>query len=328
MTRSVWACKVFAMILISGLTASCASRDDANRVFNFAHIETSLIYLDDPSDSNLAKVAGTEGMRHLKNHSDRTGYYSKATTREEIARDLIKPKSVSEDILSDARHLLDYVQHNKQMQSVCISEPKKYLPKDFEFEGHMFITWGYDIDVAMDKDASLNLIHKRFREDKEEIWFYCIHEMHHAGVMHFNQIPDLSGIKTGDELFSLVKLLTFLEGTAVYASYDARKKYDALDDKDYRALENPELMAEYKIEYFKIYEKIKQIGSRALNDEDWKLLKNLSSGKRLWYRVGSVMASQIDARLGRTTLTSLIKQGPDAFFETYFNLDRVNDKVG
>lgn len=93
-----------------------------------------------------------------------------------------------------------------------------------------------------------------------------------------------------------------------------------LDDRDYVALENDELMAGYQEEYFEIYETVRNIGERTIDDEDWALLDDLSDGKRLWYRVGSRMAEKIDAQLGRDKLNSLMNSGPDTFFESYFDL--------
>jgi len=300
--------------------ACCSSTERVDEIFDFTHVELSLIYLENPTESNLENVSKTEGMRHLKNHSDRTGYYSNNATPRDIAQDLLRPDDASKELLSEVKQLLDYARSSKTKQSLCISEAKNYLPRDFQFEGNLFFTWGYDIGVSMDKNASLNLTHRKFREDKEEIWFYCIHEMHHVGIQHFHKFPALSEVKTGDQLLSLVKYLSFLEGTAVYASYDARRMYDALDDSDYQALENPELMQEYTRDYFERLEEIRQIGSRSLTDEDWSLLDELSDGKRLWYRVGAEMARQIDAAEGRETLISIIETGPNEFFDTYLGL--------
>ena len=88
------------------------------------------------------------------------------------------------------------------------------------------------------------------------------------------------------------------------------------------------LMNKYQKEYFEIYEKVRLIGNRDLADEDWNLLNNLSDGKRLWYRVGAKIAAKIDASLGRTELILLIQSGPDAFFDAYFDLDKLNAYKG
>jgi hypothetical protein len=315
---------LLALILPYCFIASCTSWAKGDEIFDFNHIKYSLIYLENPTAENFANVANSQAMQHLKNHSDRTGYYSKESTPEEIAKDLLASDEINQNFVNEAKQLLTYAQNSKDEQSYCTSKTKEYLPHNFKFDGKLYFTWGYDIGVSMDQNASLNLIHKKFREDAEEIWFYCIHELHHIGVQHFTRFPDLSTIQTGNDLFALVKYLTFLEGSAVYASYEARQRNNALDDPDYIALEDSEIMDKYHREYFEIYEKVRLIGKRNLDDEDWNLLNNLSDGKRLWYRVGAKIAAEIDASLGRTKLNLLIQSGPDAFFDAYFDLNKSN----
>ncbi len=294
-------------------------------IFDFNHIEYSIAYLRNPTIDNLTRIVESDGMDHLKNHSDRTGYYSKTKRKVEIARDIISQKYLASGDLDKVEELVAYVKREREKQKDCVSKFKEYLPSDLEFEGKLFFTMGYDIGVSMDKNASLNLSHKKFIANREEIWFYCIHELHHAGLQHFHQFPDLSSINDGKKLFELVKYLTFFEGTAVYASYEARKRHNSLQDGDYQALENKEQMRAFDEAYFATYERVKQIGNRALEDEDWELLNNLSDGDRLWYRVGAQMAQTIDKSLGRVRLNQLVESGHDRFFETYFDLVQSND---
>jgi hypothetical protein len=309
------------LLLFFCLMVSSASWAKDNDFFNFEHIKYAFIYLESPTTANFEKLANSQAMQHLKNHSDRTGYYSKESTAEDIAKDILASDEINQELMNEVKQLLTYVEKSKDEQSYCLSKAKDYLPSDFNYDGNLYFTWGYDIGVSMDKNASLNLAHKTFREDAEEIWFYCIHELHHIGVQRYTRFPDLSNILTGTELFALVKYLTFLEGSAVYASYEARKIRNALDDPDYVALKDIELMEKYEKEYFEIYEKVKLIGKRKLNDEDLNLLDDLSDGKRLWYRVGAKIAAEIDASLGREGFKSLIQSGPDAFFNAYFNTE-------
>ncbi len=314
-----------ALILPYFVIAPCTSWANDDEIFNFDHIKYSLVYLENPTAANFANVANSQAMQHLKNHSDRTGYYSKESTPEEIAKDLLASDEINQNLVNEAKQLLIYVQKSKDEQLYCTSKTREYLPQNFRFNGKLYFTWGYDIGVSMEHNASLNLVHKTFLEDPKEIWFYCIHELHHTGIQQYSRFPDLAKIQTGNDLFALVKYSTFLEGSAVYASYEARQANNALDDPDYIALEDSELMDKYQKEYFEIYEKVRHIGKRALNNEDWNLINSLSDGKRLWYRVGAKIAADIDASLGRKEFTVLIQRGPDAFFDAYFALDKTND---
>ncbi len=309
-----------ALIMSCFFILPCSANSEKDNIFDSSQVDASLEYLKQPSKVNLAKVADSSGMRHLKKHSDLTGYYSQQSTAEFIAKDLLTRKTYTKKQISTVEKFILLAKNNTQKQRYCVTKTKEYLPENFNFKGHLYFTWGYDIGVTSGVDSSLNLVHRHFLENPDELWLYCVHEMHHAGVLHFNKMPDYVNVKTGDELFQLLKFATFLEGTAVYAAYEARKIANALDERDYLALRNDELMKNNETEYFSIFDKVRKIGSRQLTEDDWKLLDPMSDGKRLWYRVGAKIAEKIDTTLGREQLTSLIEKGPDVYFATYFSL--------
>ncbi|MCW8833758.1 MAG: hypothetical protein OQK03_10595 [Colwellia sp.] len=292
--------------------------------FDFEHIKSSIAYLESPSLLRLMTVADTQAMKHLKNHSDRTGYYSKESSTKDIAKDLLVNKSYSKEVLSQVSSLFQVIKKDKKKQDFCTKQVVQYLPNDFTFKGHLYFTWGYDIGVSMDENASINLAHKTFRKSINEVWYYCIHELHHVGFQQYNPFPDISKVQTKKQLFTLVQYLTFLEGTAVYAAYHARKQNQHLEDPDYIALENPNTIQQMTTEYFEIYRFIKkqadEQGNKALTSNDWNLINNLSDGKRLWYRVGGMMAQKLDKQLGREKYKALIKQPPQRFFNAYDEL--------
>lgn len=304
----------------SGVINAKETENTPGELFNFEHVENAIKYLENPSDENLKNIAQSNAMKHLKKHSDRTGYYNKKATVEEIALDLLTKKNTTQEELESTKKLVGVIGENREKQQYCINQTLQYLPDDFVFTGYLFFTWGYDIGVAMDENASLNLAHDTFRKSTDEVWFYCIHELNHVGFQQYHQFPDLAKVTTGKQLFDLVQYLTVLEGSAVYAAYAARVENKGLTDPDYIALENPITMREYIKEYFHTYNMIALIGDRALNDEDWNLLNNLSDGKRLWYRVGANMAEKLDKKLGRYAYKNIIKQGPQAFFDAYRGL--------
>ena len=160
-------------------------------------------------------------MKHLKRHSDRTGYYPLEASELDIAGEMLQGQAQH---LDGVRTLLGRVRRDHRGMDLCLSEASAYLPEDFSFTGKVFFTFGYDIGVAMDRNASLNLAHPRFRKDPDEVWYYCIHEVHHTGVMHYHPMPRLGDVTTTSQLVELVRYLTFLEGTAVYAAHDARRR--------------------------------------------------------------------------------------------------------
>jgi hypothetical protein len=214
------------------------------------------------------------------------------------------------------------VRANPERQTACLEEAKKYLPDRFDFAIPLFVTWGYDIGVSMDGSASLNLAHDHFLEDEDEVWFYCIHEMHHAGVTSYHPMVKISEIATTRQLFTFLKYSTFLEGTATYAAYEARSRAGALArDRDYVALSDEERMDGYRARYFDIFKGMESAPDRYLLESDWQALEDFSDGDRLWYRVGAAMAATIDQKLGRARFKAIIAEGPDKFFDAYLGVE-------
>ncbi|MCP4605041.1 MAG: hypothetical protein GY847_31715 [Proteobacteria bacterium] len=304
--------------------ASCTSivaKDTAvtkdTECFNFAHVLRSLEYLENKSDEKLQSVANTEAMDHLKRHAEKTEYYPLAMSKLDLAKELLKGP-YSKEVIERTKSLTDEIQRDRQGQEMCISEAIQYLPQGFEIKGKVFFTWGYDIGVAAEQNASLNLAHPKFQKDAKEIWFYCIHEVHHTGVINYHPMPVFSEIKDTEDFYRLLKYFTFLEGTAVFAAYRARHRSGALTaDSDYIALDDSDTMTACEKAFFQILNEIKNSPKRPLKKEDWALLDKMSGGDRLWYRVGAMMARTIKKKYGLDTLRQIVKSGPDEYFDTY-----------
>ena len=215
--------------------------------------------------------------------------------------------------------LLASINATPDRQRACLADALKHLPTDFRFTDPLYVTWGYDIGVSMNGTASINLAHPRFATDTEEIWFYCTHEMHDAGLTSFQPFPTrIAEIQTAGQMLAFIRYATMLEGMAVHAARGPRKKASALqNDSDYVALIDPARMTAFKRAYWEIYEHFKAAGDRPLDDDDWLLLERLSDGDRLWYRVGALMAAKIEAAIGTAAFRELPRRGPDSFFTYY-----------
>ena len=155
----------FCLLLLN--TAEVNSQDAEH--FDVQHVIRSIEYLQDPSPEKLSRVADTPAMKHLKRHSDRTGYYPLEASELDIAGEMLQGQAQH---LDGVRTLLGRVRRDHRGMDLCLSEASAYLPEDFSFTGKVFFTFGYDIGVAMDRNASLNLAHPRFRKDPDEVWYY------------------------------------------------------------------------------------------------------------------------------------------------------------
>ncbi len=302
-----------SLVVLAAAGAQAAGR----QVFDFAQVRAAIAYLEHSSPEKLDAVARTDAMDHLKRHSDWSGYYPASASRLDIAKALLEgPKHQAS--VEAVKALVDRVESDTAGEQLCLTEPLLYGPPGAAITGRVYFTWGYDIGVAAGENASLNLARPRFVDHPGEVWYYCIHEVHHTLVMRSHPAPNLADVKDTRQFLGLVRYLTYLEGTAVYAAYDARRRGGALaDDPDYVALEDPAAMRKLERAYFELYDRIEGFGQRPLTDDDWALLETFSNGPRLWYRVGAHMAATIDAAYGRDGYRKVVAEGPDAFFEHY-----------
>lgn len=320
---------IFFLVQVS-LLAACKEPklNLGTSCFDFAHIKLAMEYFDESRDILLAEIAATAAARHLKRHSDRTGYYSANATPLEITSDLLN-KTPSQKTLNAVKALVHYAEENTAKQAACMQEAAAYLPEEVQPNHPLLITWGYDIGVAMDDRASLNFTHTHFLENRQEIWFYCIHEVHHTGVMQLHPMPKISDVDTVQELYEFTRYATFLEGTAVHAVRDSRREAGAFgQDQDYLALEDAKRLDQILVAYWKKLSSLETDIGLPLNDTHWQVLEDMSSGDRLWYVAGAAMAIEIESKRGRKGLLEVIREGPGSFFAAYQNslgLKRVSD---
>jgi hypothetical protein len=194
----------------------------------------------------------------------------------------------------------------------------RYLPDDFRYQATLFLTFGYDIGVAFGPNASLNCAHPHFKARPRELTYYAIHELHHVGFMSYHPPPKLAELKTCDDLLGLVEYSTQLEGMAVLAAYQRRSEEHTLaDDGDYVALQDEQRMLRDETKYFEELNYLKRRSGQMADADAWAVIDRMSSGERLWYRVGARMAQRIELISGRPALLELVKKGPSSFLEAY-----------
>ncbi len=214
---------------------------------------------------------------------------------------------------------------NREAQVRCWKEAGATLPEGALADATLFLTVGYDIGVAVSGNASLNLAHPHFENDLNELWFYSVHELHHAGWHTYHPLPELSRVGTTRALAGLIRYCTAMEGLAVHAARNWRAEAGALSsDPDYVALLDAQRMDRYEAQFFALLRDLQAEEPRSLEEADWDILELMSTGERLWYRVGARMVYRIEQALGRDVLVEASLQGPDQVFNLYAELDISN----
>jgi hypothetical protein len=294
--------------------------------FDFTHVSLAIRYFENPSDVLINQISESDAAHHLKRHSDRTGYYPSDFTPRDITLDMLA-ESPSPMTLQAVKDLTAYAIANPARQRECLRTASSYLPDQAQPANPPHMTWGYDIGVAMNAHASLNVTHRHFLADRDEIWFYCIHEVHHSGLMQIHPMPRVTDIDTVLELYEFVRYATFLEGLAVHAARGSRRLHNALDgDHDYLALTDALELDQVMVAYQQKLAYLRSEIGRPLRDEHWHVVEEMSSGRRLWYVAGAAMAAHIEDSNGRGDLLELVLLGPAAFFEAYEERSRRQSK--
>lgn len=289
-------------------------------LFDASFAQLALQYMHSRDPGLLDQMANSPAAAHLLHHARNFNY--------DVPKDSAK-SLVSHLLTSSGKHIqvatcersVAYFTGPMLGHPRWVNDTLRYLPDDFRFHGTLFLIFGYDIGVALGPAASLNCGHSHFAVDPRELKYYAIHELHHQGFMAYQPPPHLSEIKTCSDLLHLVQYSTQLEGVAVLAAYERRRQEEALSgDEDYVALQDEARMQRDEKLYFADLHYLEKRGLEPVDPEAWAVIDRMSSGERLWYRVGARMAQKIEQAAGRPTLVTLIPQGPARFLQVYGQL--------
>jgi hypothetical protein len=268
-----------------------------------------------------ARLAESPAMTHILNHARNFDYDVPKDSRVALVSSLLGPQSQERERSVVCQQCLAYFSGPMLADPHWVNDALRYLPADFQFHGTLFLTFGYDIGVALAPNASLNCTHPHFDKRPRELLYYAIHELHHVGYMSYHKPPKLADVKSCADLLKLVEYSTQMEGMAVLAAYQRRRDEHALgNDPDYVALEDAKRMQPDLVSYFKDHDYLKGRGTQPADQDAWAVIDRMSSGERLWYRVGAYMAQRIEASRGRAALVALVEEGPAQFMKTYESL--------
>jgi hypothetical protein len=329
----------FGVAILAALPAAVHSARDLRKPIALADLVSSgdpLHHHDLQFDARFAQIAADDldsgdrraipalaalpATRHLLAHAQQFDYdvpknSGDALVAELLVRSAGRQRAIREALAYFVGPLLD--------DPHWVNDALNYLPADFRFRGTLFLIAGYDIGVALAPDASLNAAHRHFDGHPRELLYYAIHELHHVGLMTYAAPPRIDGLKTCADVLRMVEYSTALEGTAVLAALERRRRDGALtDDDDYAALGDAPRMQQNEARYFREYDALRRRGVEPADRDALAVLERMSGGERLWYRVGARMAERIERERGRPALIALITRNPRSLVSTYRNIVR------
>lgn len=289
--------------------------------FDYSAIEIVVDYFSNPDINKISGIVSHPAYKLVYKHSK---LFSSNPINENILILSINGKSNFfnflniNDKLSKLRETVNYLRNNEQkMREEFSSLSLLYLPKDYKPNATVyFIIGGYN-GIALNDQVAINIYWEQFLKDPQEILLYLPHELFHIGFAHYQQLPDISAVKTKEDLKNVVMRITIDEGLATLVPYKKRIALNALQDYDYSILTDNSLLSK-KVDQF---ENLMQLFNKENNNPvDDKLIGEVlgeCSGDRLFYIVGCYMGLTIEKKYGRGKLIELIKHNPKDFFEVF-----------
>lgn len=187
-----------------------------------------------------------------------------------------------------------------------------HLPDGTRIDGNLYFIVGYDIGIAAPPDIAINIGHEHFLAKPSEIAHYVTHEAHHVGFMAARPPPPLASLDDPRVLRSVVAYFTELEGRAVHAARDARARDGGLgDDDDYLVYRDPSLATQVTSRFTELWRMLRR-ATPLTDDEIGTVMNAMSSGERLFYRMGAIVSDRIERKRGRGYLAASVRD-PEAF---------------
>jgi hypothetical protein len=283
-------------------------------------IDTSFIvpllkYISEPSKELLIEITRHDAA--TKTHAHAIRFRNTKKNLMYFWRGILKQLTKNESLTEYVKDGLTYLHNESDTFNVLLKDLWTYFPKGTNLRANLYAILGYDIGIASEGSALINLGHPEFNKDQREILFRSMRELHHVVYTAYNPIFDLSQIHLTNQLCAAIKYCTHMEGLAVHSTLNQRKSANALNNRDYQLLMDERARKKRVSKYFDLFTKLEIRADRSLHENDWKILDWMTGRDRLWYVTGAHMAQVIEKNLGRDTLIETIRLGPDDFFKSY-----------
>lgn len=293
--------------------------------FDYSGAELILEHFTDNQD-NVEKIVDNPGYQHILLHSKK--YSSNPITEENLLNSL-NGKNEGFDFSNVKTRkdkyikIIKYLKENEQeiindYAKLCL----KYLPKDYKQKVTIYFVIGGYNGIAFDNKICMNIDYKQFRENYNELKLYIAHELFHIGFEKYHPLPDIFKAKTVTDLKEIVLLMIMNEGLATLTPYYKRMEMNEISDYDYEVLLDTTALNEKITQFNSVIKYLDENSDEKLTNEILGNVLGQCSGDRLFYIVGCYMGLKIKEKYGSKKIQELVKENPEIYFETYYQIMR------
>ena len=289
--------------------------------FDYSASELVIDYFSNPNTNKIAKIVSHPAYKLVFEHSS---HFSSTPLNENMLVLSLKEKSTAFDFeninerLPRLKYIVDYLKDNEQkMNGEFAPLSQLYLPEDYTPRVTVyFIIGGYN-GIALNDQVAMNIDWEQFRNDPQEILLYLPHELFHIGFAHYHPLPDISKVKSKEDLRKVVMRITMDEGLATLVPYQKRIALNALADYDYSVLSDTLSLSKKVKQFMTVMQMISKNNNSPVTGKLLGEVLGQCSGDRLFYGVGCYMGLKIEQKYGRKKLIELIRHSPEDFFEVF-----------
>jgi len=175
---------------------------------------------------------------------------------------------------------------------------------------------GYDWGIGHDGVVAMNLNSAHYLENHEEFLYWAIHESFHVVYERYWPMPPIRAVSTPEQWLTLFHLALQNEGYATYAPLALRQRRRALNGRDYRVVQDPDLLGAAIKDFLHNEAAIRQ---HALSSRE-ELLDVCFGSRRLAYTVGCELVRRVEHASGREAVRAGALQNCDDFWRAYGHL--------
>ncbi|MFW9844651.1 MAG: DUF5700 domain-containing putative Zn-dependent protease [Candidatus Thorarchaeota archaeon] len=284
------------------------------------NIDTSFIvpllkHLSKPSKESLIEITNHEAAKKTYSHAVRTRNTTKSISS--FWKEIMNKLSKSKNLIDYVKQSLTFIHNETNTFDKLLKELWNEFPEGTHLRSVLYANLGYDIGIVSEGCALINIGHKDYHKNPQEILYMSMHELHHVVYTAYNSFFDLTQVNRFDQLCDIVRYCTHMEGLAIYSTLKPRRAANVLNNRDYKLFLDEKARKKRVSEYFDLLTELEIRGDAPLQENDWAILERMTDRNRLWYVAGAHMSQLVEEKLGHETLVDTIRLGPEYFFKIY-----------